>query len=170
MRRVLATALLTLVASAAGTVTATAQGEHFIGAITCTKSLTSGLTCSGKAAGLGNRATAAFLSAESVRADYICVNRGGNTAPGQGTEFNRVVGPSRNFNPRNGQITFNNVNLPIPDAPSAPDAGCPNGNWRLDLTRVVYNDVVLHIQQNGTDILFKDLGDIVIPPEGTVVF
>ncbi|WP_329385326.1 hypothetical protein OG625_25275 [Streptomyces sp. NBC_01351] len=169
MRRVLATALLTLVASAAGTVTATAQGEHFIGAITCTKSLSSGLTCAGKAAGLGNRATSAFLSAESVQAEYICVNRGGNTAPGQGTEFNVVVGPSRNFNPRNGQITFTNVNLPIPDAPSSRDV-CPNGNWTVNLTRVFYEDVVLHIQQNGTDILFKELGDIAIPPEGTVVF
>ncbi|MFD9728292.1 hypothetical protein [Streptomyces sp. NPDC059072] len=38
------------------------------------------------------------------------------------------------------------------------------------LTRVEYDHVVLHIQQGGTDILFKDLGDIVIPPEGTVVF
>ncbi|MFF4008261.1 hypothetical protein [Streptomyces sp. NPDC001717] len=169
MRRVLATALLTLVASAAGTVTATAQGEHFIGAITCTKSLTSGLTCSGKAAGLGNRPTAAFLTADSVQAEYICVNRGGNTAPGQGTEFNTVVGPTRNFNPRNGQITFTNVNLPIPEAPSSRDV-CPNGNWTVNLTRVEYDHVVLHIQQGGTDILFKDLGDIVIPPEGTVVF
>ncbi|MET9852614.1 hypothetical protein ABZY57_06655 [Streptomyces sp. NPDC006450] len=169
MRRVLATALLTLIASAAGTVTATAQGEHFIGAVTCTKSLTSGLTCSGKAAGLGNSATAAFLSADSVEAEYICVNRGGNTAPGQGTEFNRVDGPTRNFNPRNGQITFTNVNLPIPTAPSSRDA-CPNGNWNLRLTRIAYDNVVLHIQQNGTDILTKNIGDVVIPPEGTVVF
>jgi len=35
---------------------------------------------------------------------------------------------------------------------------CPNGNWRVDLLHLTYHDVVLHIQQNGEDILTRDLG------------
>ncbi|MFG2296563.1 hypothetical protein [Streptomyces sp. NPDC048603] len=169
MRRVLATALLTVVAGAAGTTTATAQGEHFIGPVTCTTSLTSGITCSGKAAGLGNRATGAFITADSVEAEYVCSNRGGNIAPGQGTEFNQVTGPTRTFQARNGQITFSNVNLPIPEQPSARDV-CPNGNWRVNLIQIHYDNVVLHIQQGGVDLLTKPIGDITIPPEGTFQF
>lgn len=162
MRRAFAAAVMTLVATATGMSTATAQGEHFIGQVTCTKSLTTGLQCSGKAAGLGNRATAAFLTASSVEAEYVCVNRGGNIAPGQGTEFQNVVGPVQVINPRNGNITFRNVTIPVPATPPAGgDSGvCPNGNWTVNLLHLTFNDVVLHIQQNGTDILTKDLGDI----------
>ncbi|MGA5197544.1 hypothetical protein [Streptomyces exfoliatus] len=139
--------------------TATAQSPHFIGEVTCTKSLTTGLQCSGKAAGLGNSPTSAFLTASSVEAEYVCSNRGGNIAPGQGTEFQNVVGPVQVIPPRNGQITFRNVTIPVPEAPSARDV-CPNRNWRVNLLHLTFNDVVLHIQQNGTDILTKDLGDI----------
>ncbi|WP_318210734.1 MULTISPECIES: hypothetical protein [unclassified Streptomyces] len=141
--------------------TATAQSPHFIGQVTCTTSITAGLQCSGKAAGLGNDPTAAFLTASSIDAEYVCTNRGGNVAPGQGTETQNVVGPVQNINPRNGQITFRNVTLPVPEAPSAADV-CPNANWRVHLLHVTFNDVELHIQQEGTDILVKPLGDFSI--------
>ncbi|MFI6356764.1 hypothetical protein ACIBJF_29810 [Streptomyces sp. NPDC050743] len=159
MRRIFSTALLTVAATATAMTTATAQSPHFIGDVTCTKSLTAGLQCSGKAAGLGNAPTGAFLTAASVEAEYVCVNRGGNIAPGQGTEFQNVVGPTQNIRPRNGQITFTNVTIPPPETPSAREV-CPNGNWTVHLLHLTYNDVVLHIQQNGTDILRRDLGDI----------
>ncbi|MGW3358567.1 hypothetical protein ACWDFL_24555 [Streptomyces bungoensis] len=117
MRRIFSTALLTVAATAAAMTTATAQSPHFIGDVTCTKSLTAGLQCSGKAAGLGNAPTGAFLTAASVEAEYVCVNRGGNIAPGQGTESQNVVGPTRTIQPRNGQITFTNVTIPPPATP-----------------------------------------------------
>ncbi|MFZ3497366.1 hypothetical protein ACODT5_29770 [Streptomyces sp. 5.8] len=158
MRRALAAAAMTLVATAASMSTATAQGEHFIGAITCTTSITAGLQCSGKAAGLGNDPTAAFLTADSVTAEYVCSNRGGNIAPGQGTFTPNPVGDQTNFTPRNGQITFRNVTLAAPPTPSADDI-CPNGNWRVNLLHLSWNNVVLHIQQDGTDILSRELGD-----------
>ncbi|MFD8373501.1 hypothetical protein ACFV2Z_22445 [Streptomyces sp. NPDC059688] len=139
--------------------TAAAQSPHFIGDVTRMKSLTTGLRCSGKAAGLGNAPTGAFLTASSVEAEYVCVNRGGNVAPGQGTEFQNVVGPTQTIRPRNGQITFTNVTIRPPETPSAREV-CPNGNWTVHLIGLTYNDVVLHIQQNGTDILTRDLGDI----------
>ncbi|MFD7262456.1 hypothetical protein [Streptomyces sp. NPDC059874] len=169
MRRVLATALLTLLASAAGTVTATAQGEHFIGDIVCTTSLTSGLQCSGKAAGLGNRPSQAFLAADSVVAEYACKNPAGNVAPGQRTRFNRVTGPSQTIQPSSGQITFTNVTLAIPSTPPAQRV-CPNRNWTATLVKVTYEDVVLTIEQRGTDPLTAELGTIVIPPETTLRF
>ncbi|MGW0779014.1 hypothetical protein ACWD01_36720 [Streptomyces sp. NPDC002835] len=159
MRRVFATALMTLAATVGGMSTASAQSPHFIGDVTCTKSLTTGLRCSGKAAGLGNSATDAFLTASSVEAEYVCSNRGGNIAPGQGVEFQNVTGPVTTIQPRNGQITFRNVTIPVPETPS-PQEVCPNPNWNVTLLHLTFNDVVLHIQRNGQDILTRDLGDI----------
>jgi hypothetical protein len=136
-----------------------AESPHFIGTPTCTKSLTSGLTCSGKAAGLGNGPTAAFLTAASVTATYECVNKGGNVAPGQPVVTQAVTGPTQNITPRNGQITFS-PNIPVPTPPSAATE-CPNGNWTVRLTSLSYNDVVLHIQQPpGTDVLTFSFGNI----------
>ncbi|MBO8192000.1 hypothetical protein ITI46_09990 [Streptomyces oryzae] len=159
MRRVFATALMTLAATVAGIGTATAQNPHFIGSVTCTKSLTAGLQCSGKAAGLGNEPTDAFLTAASVEAEYVCTNRGGNMAPGQGTEFQNVEGPTSTIMPRNGQITFQNVSIPPPPTPS-PEQVCPNRNWTVNLLHLTYRGVELHIQQNGEDLLTKNLGTI----------
>jgi len=136
-----------------------AQSPHFVGTPKCTKSLTEGLTCSGKAAGLGNGPTAAFLTAASVSATYLCRNHGENFAPGQPVVTQGVTGPTENITPRNGQITF----APTIPPPTPPSAGseCPNNNWTLVLKSLTYTDVVLHLQQPpGTDLLTDDLGTI----------
>ena len=136
-----------------------AQSPHFIGTPTCSKSLTSGLTCSGKAAGLGNAPSAAFLTAESETATYNCVNHGGNIAPGQPIVIQHVAGPTQAITPHNGQITFS-PNIPPPTPPSA-KVECPNGNWKVVLTSLSFTNVVLHIQQPpGTDLLTFALGTI----------
>src|SRR5712691_8816162 len=83
-----------------------AESPHFIGTPTCTKSVSTGLTCSGKAAGLGNGPTAAFLTASSVTATYECVNKGGNVATGQPSVKQNVTRPKQTIAPHNGQITF----------------------------------------------------------------
>lgn len=138
---------------------AVAQSPHFIGTPSCTKSLSSGLTCSGKAAGLGNEPAYAFLTASSVSANYVCVNHGGNVAPGQPVVENSVTGPTQTITPHNGQITFSPT-LPPPPTPSAA-SDCPNGNWTVRLTSLTYYGVVLHIQQpSGTDVLTYDFGTI----------
>src|SRR6266545_3212919 len=93
-----------------------AQSPHFIGTPSCTKSLTSGLTCSGKAAGLGNEPASVFLTADSVTATYECVNKGGNVAPGQPVVTQGVTGPTETITPHNGQITFS-PNIPPPTPP-----------------------------------------------------
>lgn len=135
---------------------AQAASPHFVGTPSCSLSLTSGLTCSGKAAGLANEPTAAFLTASSVSATYECVNHGGNVAPGQPTVQQDVTGPVVQIAPHNGQITFS-VSLAAPTPPSSADT-CPNGNWTVRRTSLTFSGVVLHLQQNGTDLLTRDFG------------
>jgi hypothetical protein len=148
-----------LLAAAVFAAAAVAQSPHFIGTPSCTKSLTSGLTCSGKAAGLGNEPAFVFLTASSVTATYECVNKGGNVAPGQPVVTQSVTGPTQTITPRNGQITFS-ATLPVPPPPSAATE-CPNGNWSVRLTSLTYTDVVLHIQQpEGVEILSFSFGTI----------
>jgi hypothetical protein len=141
-------------------VVAYAESPHFIGTPSCSKNSNTGvLTCSGKAAGLGNGPTAAFLTADSVSATFECVNKGGNVAPGQPVVQNDVTGPTQNITPRNGQITFS-PSLNPPPTPSARDA-CPNGNWSVRRTSLTYTNVVLHLQQPpGTDVLTFNAGTI----------
>src|SRR2546428_14186479 len=106
MRRFAIAVLLTLLMLVVSFSAAFADSPHFIGTPTCTKSLSTGLTCSGKAAGLGNAPSAAFLTASSVTATYECVNHGGNVAPGQPTVTQNVTGPTETIAPHNCQITL----------------------------------------------------------------
>jgi hypothetical protein len=148
-----------LLASILTATAAQAQSPHFVGTPTCTKSTSTGLTCSGKAAGLGSGPTAAFLTADSVTANYVCTNKGGNVAPGQPVVTQNVTGPSQSITPHQGQITFSPT-IPPPTPPSAATE-CPNGNWKVVLTSLTYTNVVLHIQQPpGTDVLTDNLGTI----------
>jgi len=158
MRRLIPTVLVALAVGALAPA-AFADSAHFIGTPTCTKSVSSGLTCSGKAAGLGNGPTLAFLTADAVEARYECVNHGGNVAPGQPIVEQAVQGPTQTIAPHNGQIRFSPT-LPPPTAPSAKDA-CPSGKWTVRLTSLTFTNVVLHIQQPpGTDVLTFGFGTI----------
>ena len=159
MRRIGIAVFAVLVLVVFATSAAFAQSPHFIGTPTCTKSLTKGLTCSGKAAGLGNAPSAAFLTADSETATYDCVNHGGNIAPGQPVVIQNVTGPKQAITPHNGQITFN-PNIPPPTPPSA-KVECPNANWSVVITSLSFTNVVLHIQQPpGTDLLTFNFGNI----------
>jgi hypothetical protein len=137
-----------------------AQSPHFIGTPSCSKNSTTGvLTCSGKAAGLGNGPTAAFLTADSVTATFECVNKGGNVAPGQPVVTQNVQGPTQTITPHNGQITFSPTLSPPPPPSAATE--CPNGNWTVRRTSLTYNNVVVHIQQPpGSDVLTFNAGNI----------
>jgi hypothetical protein len=159
MRKIGIVAVLSLMALAIAAVPAIAESPHFIGTPTVTKSASGDLTVSGKAAGLGNGPTVAFLTADSIVATYQCVNKGGNVAPGQPTVLQDVTGPSQNITPRNGQIRFS----PTLSAPTPPSARteCPNGNWRVERTSLTYFNVVLHIEQPaGNEVLSSSFGDI----------
>jgi hypothetical protein len=157
--RIISFASVLAAAFAMSAAPAVAQSPHFVGTPSCSKSLKSGLTCSGKAAGLGNGPTAAFLTADSVEATYVCKNKGGNVAPGQPVVEQNATGPTQNITPRNGQITFSPTLPPPPTPSSASD--CPNGNWNVVLTSLTYTNVVLHLQQPpGTEVLTFAFGTI----------
>ncbi len=158
MRRLIPTVLVMLAAGAFAPA-AFADSPHFIGTPTCTKSVSTGLTCSGKAAGLGNGPTLAFLTADAVEATYVCVNHGGNIAPGQPIVEQAVEGPKQEITPHNGQIRFSPT-IPPPAPPSA-KSECPSGKWTVRLTSLTYTNVVLHIQQPPeTDVLTSEFGTI----------
>lgn len=111
---------------------------------------TTALTATGQAAGLDSLPTAAFLTASTVNVYYHCLNHGNNFAPGHPATFTGVTGPTEDITPHNGTIKFD-VSLPAP-VPTAASA-CPNKNWKVVVDEVDYLGVVLHIQQNGLDIL-----------------
>lgn len=144
----LTVAIVVLAALATSATVAFADSPHFVQGPNYTAT-TSALTASGKAAGLGQSATQAFLTAASIDVSFHCVNKGNNFAPGHPATSSGVTGPTQDIAPRNGQITFS-PSLPAP-VPSTSE--CPNRNWRVIVDSVFYNDVVLHIQQNGVDIL-----------------
>ena len=159
MRRLVLFAAAGVAATAIAVPAALSESAHFIGTPTCSKSNSGVLTCNGKAAGLGNGPTTAFLTASSVTATFECVNKGGNVAPGQPVTQSNVTGPTQTIAPRNGQITFS-PSLSPPPAPNPSDV-CPNGNWTVRRTSLTYNDVVVHIQQPpGSDVLTFNAGTI----------
>ncbi len=140
-----------------------AASPHFIGSPAISKDLVNGLSVSWKVAGQGSFTSAAFLTASTVTANYVCVNNGSNTAPGQPLVLSNVVGPTTNIPAANGQITFT-VGIPPPATPSA-STECPShhegqSQWTVMLTSLTFSDVTLHIQQGGQDLLTANLGTI----------
>jgi hypothetical protein len=140
---------------------AAAQSPHFIGTPTISKSSSGDLTAKFKAAGLGNSATDVFITSSEVSADLQCVNKGGNPPPPKHAEFGPTEGPTTTITPRNGQITASPT-LPFPASQQElrDAADCPNPNWTVRATNILFEDVVLHIQQNDVDILTFNFGDV----------
>lgn len=148
MRKALITLMAATFALALGVQPALAASPHFVNGPDYTATTTE-LTATGKAAGMANVTTTAFMTAERVTTFFHCVNKGGNFAPGHPADQSPVTGPTEDIAPRNGQITFS-VSLPA-TVPSTSE--CPNGNWRVIVDEVDYIGVVLHFQQDGVDIL-----------------
>jgi hypothetical protein len=158
-RRSIAFAAVLGVVAALAIPMAFADSPHFIGTPTCTKNADFSLTCSGKAAGLGNSPTGAFLTSSDVSGTIQCQNNGGNFPPPKGFDFGPLTGQTQNITPHNGVIKFSPTIGP-PPLPNARDF-CPNGKtWRVVIITLTYNDVVLHIQQGGVDLLTFDFGNI----------
>ena len=140
---------------------AAAASPHFIGTPTINKTIsgtTATLTTSGKVAGLGSAPTQFFLSTSGVTAQTECTNKGGNNPPGQTATFGPTQGQTTTIQPRNGQITFNNA-APLSITVTADQAGCP-GNMKPLMTSATFFDVVLHLVQNGQEVLTFDFGDV----------
>jgi len=135
-----------------------AASPHFIGSPTITKNPNFSLTANFKAAGLANIVSAAFLTSSGGSALLQCVNPGGNNPPPKQVTFGPLQGQTTFIQPRNGQIT-GSATIGPPALPSASQI-CPNPNWAVKIVSLTYDNVVLHIQQNGADILTFNFGNV----------
>jgi hypothetical protein len=143
---------------------ALAASPHFIGTPTITKNPNGSLITTFKAAGLGNTVTEVALTStiplingSSGDAVLQCVNPGGNNPPPNHVTF-RTQGQIVFIQPTNGQIT-GTISLGPPALPSASQI-CPNPNWSVLLLSITYFNTVLHIMQNGQEVLVFNFGNV----------
>ena len=140
------------------TAPAFAASPHFIGTPTIIKNPDLSLTAKFKAAGLANVVTDVFLTSSGGSAVLQCVNPGGNNPPPKKVDFGPLQGQTVEITPHNGQVTAT-ATIGPPSLPGASDI-CPNPNWSVDILSLIYNDVELHLQQGGIDILTYDFGNV----------
>jgi hypothetical protein len=115
-----------------------------------------GLTLNAAAslAGLGNEDVLVTLTATAA-ATSTCTNQGGNQAPGQNPAEITVSGsqsiPATEI--KNGNTSFNVTTVaPVTPIPGAP--GCPNPNWRQDITDLSFTTATITVEQPaGTLVL-----------------
>ena len=107
------------------------------------------LTVSGKLTGLGNADVTINLSATGTPT-ATCTNKGGTQAPGQNPATVNLAGTLdiSASDIKNGTVNFS-VTTGAPATPSARDAGCPNGNWTVQLTDIAFTSFTIQVIQNG---------------------
>jgi hypothetical protein len=143
--------------------TAFAASPHFIGTPIIIKFSNFGIAADFKVAGLANIVTGVFLTSSGGTANLQCQNPGGNSPPPKQVSFGPLQGQTIFVQPRNGQITVHGGGtLGPPPIPSAAQI-CPNPNWHVVILSVIYTGVVLHIQQNGADVLIFNFGTVTVP-------
>jgi len=155
-------ALAAAVALTAPVDVAFAQSGHFItsgrNAPQCTDE---GLTvlCTGKVAGLGGTTFEIRIEAEGT-AEVVCINPGGNRAPGQDTEVTveGTTGPLPT--PRNGQFVFT-IETDDP-GPLPPTPTCPNEMWTPEIVDVVFDTATLTLFE---DNVLVDEVTVIVEPE-----
>jgi hypothetical protein len=148
MRRWTTTAMLGFVLAA--TMTMFGASVHLKGGANAEPNFVDqGLTLNAAAslAGLGNEDVLVTLSATAA-ATSTCTNQGGNQAPGQNPAEVTVSGsqsiPATEI--KNGNTSFNVTTVaPITPIPGAP--GCPNPNWRQDITDLAFTTATITVEQ-----------------------
>jgi hypothetical protein len=83
---------------------------------------------------------------------------GGNPSQPKQVPFGPLQGQTIFIQPRNGQITCA-VSIGPPPLPSASQI-CPNPNWSVQIVSLTHENVALHLQQNGPDILIFNFGNV----------
>lgn len=137
---------------------AQAQAGHFIergaGAPVCTDIGTQ-VTCTGKVAGLGGTTFTITVEAPGI-ASVVCINPGGQRAPGQDTAVtvSGTTGPLPT--PRNGQFVFS-ITTDDPE-PLPPTPTCPNEMWTPEIVDVAFTTATLSLFEDG------NLSDQVVVP------
>lgn len=85
-----------------------------------------------------------------------CIDSGG--AISELLAFGPVQGQTTLVQPRNGNVAAI-VTIGPPALPSASDV-CLNTSDTIEVIKITYDNVVLHIQQNGVDILTFNFGNV----------
>ena len=152
------TALVALVGLALGAAPAYAQSGHFLtggaNAPQCTDIGTQ-VQCMGKVAGLGGTTFEITIEAEGI-ASVVCINPGGNRAPGQDTAVT-VAGTTDPLpTPRNGQFVFS-ITTDAP-APLPPTPTCPNVQWMPQIVDVTFTTATLTLFEDDVQ------SDLVLVP------
>jgi hypothetical protein len=137
---------------------AVAQSGHFLtgggNAANCVDIGTQ-VRCTGKVAGLGGTTFEITIAANGV-AEVVCVNPGGNRAPGQDTNVTVAGSTDPLSTPRNGQfrftVTTNDPN-PLPATPT-----CPNAQWTPQIVDVSFTTATLRLFEDG------NLSDSIVVP------
>lgn len=128
---------------------ALAQSGHFItgggNAPRCTDIGTQ-VTCTGKVAGLGGTTFEIRIAAQGV-AEVVCINPGGNRAPGQDTSVNVAGSTGPLATPRNGQFVFTITTDPPGPLPSTPT--CPNPQWTAQIVDVRFTTATLSLFEDN---------------------
>jgi len=118
----------------------------------------------GKIAGLGNEDVRLVLSA-SISANTLCTNPGGKVVPGQNKVLGTATGEATVLaaSIRNGVLNLRPLGLTAEatlQTPTAEAAGCPNGNWSVQLTNITASAATLQVYQppNATEpvLVFVD--------------
>lgn len=128
---------------------ALAQSGHFIprggNAPSCTDIGTQVL-CTGKVAGLGGTTFEITVEADGI-AEVVCINPGGNRAPGQDTEVTVEGSTDPLPTPRNGQYSFSITTDDPGPLPATPT--CPNRQWTPEIVDVHFTTATLSLFEDG---------------------
>lgn len=108
------------------------------------------LNVRGDVSGLGNEDLTVQLTAEGT-ASVVCVNPGGNRAPGQDTSV-VTSGSQEDIEVKNGRARFNFST----DEPADPNPAevCPNRSWDAQITDVDFTSATLTLIQGG-EVVFQ---------------
>jgi hypothetical protein len=102
--------------------------------------------CTGKVAGLGGTTFEITVVAEGI-ASVVCINPGGNRAPGQDTAIT-VSGTTTPLpTPRNGQYVFD-ITTDVP-GPLPPTPTCPNDMWTPVIVDVTFTTATLTLLEDN---------------------
>jgi hypothetical protein len=114
-----------------------------------------GLTLNSAAslAGLDNEDVLVTLTATAA-ATSTCTNQGGTQAPGQNPAEVTVSGsqsiPAEEI--KNGNTSFDVTTIaPVTPIPGAP--GCPNSNWRQDITDLSFTTATITVEQPAGNLV-----------------
>jgi hypothetical protein len=149
MRRYLLLLAAVAVAALAFAGIAAAQSGHFNTggnhAPECTDEGTT-VECTAKVSGLGGETFRVTIDAVGV-AEVVCINPGGNRAPGQDTEVETSGTTGSIPTPRNGsaRVTVSTEDPgPLPPTPT-----CPNVQWTPNIVDVEFTTATLRLFENG---------------------